>query len=707
MTRDQSLLRLQVFKWFVSALLITLLARLFFIQVLTGEDYAALADKNRIREVSTAAVRGLIVDQAGRALVANRTSLVITVDRQVISDLPDDGADVLSRVAKLLKITVQDINDRITPCGTAGSAPAPICWNGPALQPVPIARDVDSKLALQIMENTLRFPGIGAEVRAERVYPAPESVNAAHLLGYIGPISQEELTNAPADAGYLRTSIVGRAGLEKQYDLMLRGTDGKKILAVDRAGNVTGQIDEIASSPGNYLVTSIDAKLQGVVERELQNAINRARSNNFVADSGAAVVLDVTNGQVLAMASYPTYDPEIWLNGLTNREYKNLISQSNGVPLLHRPTQGLYAPASTFKVVMTAAAEKAGNTLQDRWNCSPDVTISSRVFRNYESRAYGPITLARALEVSCNTVFYRIANELWEASGKDQMKTGRDPIDQMARSFGLGKITGIDLPSESAGRIGGRAWKRENWERNSDVWCKRAKTGYPETAKRDPVWAETLRQFAAENCADGYLFRAGDAVNISIGQGDTVVTPLQIAVAYASIANGGTLYQPRLAKAIIDTKGNVVKEFPPVETGKVGTSQKVLDYLRTALTGTAVEGTTAWVFSGFPLDQIPIASKTGTGQVFNKQSTSWLATFAPANKPRFAVVMMVSQGGTGSGTSGASVRKIYEEIFGVRGNTINPELAIFPKGKPLKQLPSVDQSGATIVIGEVEPRSER
>lgn len=705
--RDQSILRLQVFKWFITALLITLLARLFFIQVITGENYAALADQNRIREISTQAVRGLIVDQAGRPLVANRTSLVITLDRKTISELPDQGSDVLSRLSNLLKTNVEDLKNRITPCGTTGAAPPPICWNGSPLQPVPVARDIDSTLALRIMENTLRFPGVNAEVVAERVYPAPNDANAAHLLGYIGPISEDELAAADPSSGYKRTSIVGRAGLEKQYDLLLRGTDGKKQLAVDRAGNVVGQIGESPSVPGNYLVTSLDARLQGVVERELQNAINRARSNNFKADGGAAVVLDVTNGQVLAMASYPSYDPDIWLDGLTNKEYKALISEANGVPLLHRPTQGLYAPASTFKVVMAAAAEKAGLPLNGLYNCSPEVTISSRVFRNYESRAYGPISLARALEVSCNTVFYRIANELWVKSGKDEVRTGRDPIEKMATTFGLGKLTGIDLPSESAGRIGGREWKRENWERNKDVWCERAKTGYPETAKRDPVWAETLRQYAAENCQDGYLFRAGDAVNISIGQGDTVVTPLQVAVAYAAIANGGTLYQPQLAKAIIDVKGNVVQQFEPKVTGKVDTSPKVLEYLRKSLAGTAVNGTTAWVFPGFPLDQIPIASKTGTGQVFNKQSTSWLATFAPADKPRFAVVMMVSQGGTGSGTGGPSVRKIYEAIFGVTGSTINKAAAIFPNGKPLTKLPSVDQSGATVVIGEPTLRSER
>jgi penicillin-binding protein 2 len=640
-------------------------------------------------------------------LVANRSSLVITIDREVLRTLPDSGDDVLTRLAAQLKTTPQDLRDRITPCGETGSAPAPICWNGSPIQPIPVARDVNSKLALRIMENSVRFPGVNAQVAAERVYPAPFGANAAHLIGYIGPISAAELAAAQPDSEYKRTSVVGRAGLEKQYDSVLRGIAGKKQLAVDRSGNVVGQISELASTPGNYLVTSIDANLQAVVEAELLKAINRARSNNFTADSGAAVVLNVRNGQVLAMASYPTYDPEIWLDGLTNSEYKSLISEANGVPLLYRPTQGLYAPASTFKVVMTAAAEKAGMPLTGNYNCSPEVTISSRIFRNYESRSYGPISLSRALEVSCNTVFYRIANDLWDQSGKDQVKTGRDPIDQMARSFGLGQITGIDLPSEYAGRIGGRAWKRENWERNQEVWCERAKSGYPETAKRDPVWAETLRKYAAENCADGYLFRAGDAVNIGIGQGDTVVTPLQVAVSYAAIANGGTVFQPQVAKAIMDPNGNVVKVFEPKIIGNVNTSKNVLDYIRTALTRTAITGTTAGVFSGFPLEQIPIASKTGTGQVFNKQSTSWLATFAPADKPRYAVVMMVSQGGTGSGTGGPSVRKIYEAIFGVRGSTIDPTKAIFPTGKPNRDLPAIDPSGAPIEFIQSSAKATR
>ncbi|KGA08297.1 MAG: hypothetical protein GM45_5810 [actinobacterium acAMD-5] len=695
---DQVFARIRVLKWFTTALLLTLIARLFFIQVVNNEDYQSQAANNRIREVATPAVRGLIVDQAGRALVANRTSLVITIDRSQLLDLPQDGIEVLNRLSNLLKTSVSDIQNRITPCGAEGSAPAPICWNGTGLQPIPIARDVDVQIALNIMENATVFPSVNAEVVAERLYPAPFGTNAAHLLGYLGPISAEEIEELAGNNLYRSNSIVGRAGLEKQYDAQLRGIDGSKKLAVDRAGNVVGEIGVTPSESGNYLVTHIDAKLQAVVEKELDNAINRGRAAGFKSDAGAAIVMDNSNGAILAMASYPNYDPNIWLDGLTNKEYKSLISEASAVPLLYRPLQGLYAPASTFKVVTAAAAVQTGSNLKALYECTPEATISGRVFRNYESRAYGPISIAKALQVSCNTVFYRLGNKMWELSGKGAMTTGRDPIDQMARSFGYSRLTGIDLPSEYAGRIGGRAWKRENWERNKDIWCKRAKTGYPETAKQDPAWAETLRLYAVENCAEGFVFRAGDAVNISIGQGDTVVTPLQVAVAYSAIANGGKVLEPHIAKAILDPSGKVIKQITPKVVSKLSASKQTLNYLRSALAETTVSGTAAWVFPGFPLDQIPIAAKTGTGQVSNKDSTSWLATFAPANNPRYTVVMMVSQGGTGSGTSGPSVRKIYEAIFGVTGNTVSPANSVFVGGAPSAALPKVDTNGSPILL---------
>jgi penicillin-binding protein 2 len=266
----------------------------------------------------------------------------------------------------------------------------------------------------------------------------------------------------------------------------------------------------------------------------------------------------------------------------------------------------------------------------------------------------------------------------------------------MTRAFGFGTKTGVDLPEDVNGRVGGRSFKQSFWEQNHEAWCKRAETGYPEVAETDPDRASLLKEFAKENCTEGMRFRAGDAVNLSIGQGDTVVSPLQMAVAYAAIANGGTIYEPRLAKAIMNSDGTVAKRIDPQAKGTLPIEPEVRDYIHRSLIGVTNNGTGAAPFVGFPLSQIPIASKTGTGQVTGRDSNSWFVSYAPANDPKYVIVMMVSQGGTGSGTSAPSVRKIYEAIFGVVGNQVFPERSIFSSGSPSESLPTIGRDGLPI-----------
>ena len=255
----------------------------------------------------------------------------------------------------------------------------------------------------------------------------------------------------------------------------------------------------------------------------------------------------------------------------------------------------------------------------------------------------------------------------------------------MAKAFGLGKDTGIDLPAESSGRIADRAWKKAYWEKMKGVWCKGDKTK-----------SAYVQQIYRENCADYWQFRAGDAVNFAIGQGETVTTPLQMARVYSAIANGGTLWKPQIAKAVVSPSGKVVKEFKPIATGRVPVSAGTLSYIRNALAQVPVAGTAVTPFLGFPLDKIPVGAKTGTGEVFGKQTTSWFSTFAPANRPQYAVVMMVSQGGTGGGTGGPSVRKIYDALFGVNGGTINPRAAVLGGNAPPAVLPKIRPDGTLV-----------
>ncbi len=695
---QRSTLRLVILAALLLSLVLTLIVRLYVIQIVSGSAYREAAAANTVREIVNPAVRGLILDQAGRPLVSNRTSLVVTVDRVTLQREKDKGVGAIDRLSTLLDMPKAQIEDRLKNCGTEGAKPPPICWNGSPFQPVPIARDVSTQTALTLMEQRTQFPGITARLDAVRTYPTPFNVNAAHILGYLGPVTEQQLQaqgDSTAWDRLRRTDVVGRSGLESEYDMDLRGRPAVTTLAVDTAGRVTGTMDTKPAQPGDYLVTTIDAHLQAVVEKQLVQAVQRAQAQGYPGDSGAAVVVDVRNGHILAMASYPTYDPRIWVGGVTKKQFTDLVKSDS---LSSNAIQGLFAPGSTYKVISTAAAGRSGLSLYGKYRCPSQVKLGTQTFRNFESSAYGPITLARALEVSCNTVFYAIADQLWQrAGGPNATSTSPDPIAEVARSFGLGSRTGIDLPGEAKGRVSSRTFKAANWEQMKSTWCRNAVEGYPETRKTNPKLADYFTALDKENCADGFRWREGDALNAAIGQGDTAVTPLQLAMVYATIANGGTLYQPQVVKAIMGADGKVVREVQPVVKGKVQVPRSALNFLRGALPGVTTDGSGKAPFAGFPLDRIPVASKTGSAQVTgNKVSTSWFASYAPANKPRYAVIMMVTQGGTGSKTSGPSVRKIYEALFGVKGSSIDPGNSVLVGGTPQRDLPRIRPDGTPV-----------
>lgn len=696
---ERSSLRLLILGVLVLSLLGTLVARTFYLQVMTGSTYRAAAADNTVREVVEPAVRGLVLDQAGRPLVANRTSVVVTVDRMALKSEPDDGKAVIKRLAKILDLPIKRISERLLNCGTEGAPAPPICWNGSPYQPVPVASDVDTQTALTIMERRRDFPGVAAKLTAIREYPQPFNVNAAHILGYLGPVTEEQMTaqgDSTAWDRLRRTDVVGRSGLEKQYDAELRGTPGITTLAVDTAGHVTGTLESRAPVAGDYLVTSIDAHLQTVVEEQLVAAINRARTQGYPGKSGAAVVIDVTNGRILAMASYPTYDPQIWVGGVTKKQFQELMTSD---ALSSNAYQGLFAPGSTFKVISTAAAGKEGFDLHSYYPCPAKVDVGGQKFSNFESSAYGSITLSRAIEVSCNTVFYGIAERMWKkAGGPEAGPDGADPIADVAHMFGLGAKSGVDLPGEATGRVSSREFKQAHWEEMRDRWCANAAAGFPETRKTNPKLADYLTAIDKENCTDGNLWRAGDALNAAIGQGDTIVTPLQMAMVYAAVANGGTLYQPQVAKALVRGDGKLVKEFPPIVKGTIDVPKSTMKFLRQALPGVTKRGSGEKPFAGFPLNKISIASKTGSAQVTgDKVSTSWFASYAPADQPRYAVVMMVTEGGTGSKTSGPSVRKIYEALFGVKYGTVIPSRSVLVGGQPRDSIPVIREDGSPVI----------
>ncbi len=676
--------RLIILQVLLVSLVLTLLGRVAWMQV-TGTGQAAAAADSRVRSIVLEAPRGLIVDQAGRPLLRNRAATDVLVDRAILAAEPDKGAAVIAQVSALSGEPEATIRARMIACGQPGADTT--CFTGGPYEPVPVVVDTNVEAVMDLLENPDKYPGISVRTRSQRDYSQLGALNAAHLLGYLGKPTQQELQ---ADAALYAGGLKGRGGVEASYDEQLRGTDGSEKIALDRTG-ITGKVvSETAPIPGSNVVLSIDANLQTVVEQQLQGAVDRARFQGFAADSAAAVVMDVTNGQILAMASLPTFDMKVFEGGLTADEYTQLTGGDK--PLLDRAIQMELAPASTFKVVSTSAAARAGYDLTEKYDCPSTFWVGKQSFTNHESAGYGALDVKQALEVSCNTVFYKFANDMYFADGGEHPTgTPTELFTNTAKEFGLGKKTGVDLPGEAAGRITDRARKQADYVELKDIYCKRAVDGYPE--EPDPAQAELFRKYAEEYCQDGDRYRVGDAINFSVGQGDTLVTPLQQAMVYAAVANGGTLYQPHVGKAIVAPTGEVAEKVQPKVIGRLPDDPKTLAFIQDALTGVTREGTAASAFAGFPLDEIPVASKTGTAEVNGKQSTSWFASYAPADNPRYAVIMTVTQGGTGVGTSAPSVRAIYEAIYGIQDGKADPARSVLVGGAPNPNVPQVP--GAT------------
>jgi penicillin-binding protein 2 len=694
-SQHRSRLRLFVMQVLFLSLFVTLFARLWYLQVFTGEEYQAKAAEQSVREIVVQPPRGLIVDAMGRPLVTNRTSWVVSVDRTVLGKMSEADRDaLLHKVAKAVHEPYADLVARTILCGQPGAV-AGTCWNGSPFQPVPVARDVAQATAVQISEQSEDFPGVVAQRESVRSYPAPFGINAAGVLGYLSPITSDELDEAVKtdDRSLNGASVVGRAGVEKSYDQWLRGIPGYEKVAVDSMGRVLGDSGQVAATPGDTLVTSIDAKLQGVVETQLHDAIATARKTydkvthkNYVADSGAVVVLDAKNGSVIAMAGQPTYDPSVWVDGISKKQLKSLTSKKSGDPLLFRATQGQFAPGSTWKPIMTVGAFNHGFGPDSRLDCSSGVQVGNRWFKNYESASYGMIDFAHALQISCDSFFYRVGLSFWNRFGSDASDVNaKDPLVSEAKSFGFGDKTGIDIPGEASGRVADRRWKLDYWNAMKGHYCKIDRQN--KTGKRD-----YLHVFAHEFCLEGYRYPITDAVNFSIGQGDTIVTPLQLARAYAALSNGGTLFAPRVAKAVVDPQGHVVKRIKPVVQGHVKSKKSALRYVDTALQGTPRVGTLAWKFGGFPLDEVKVRGKTGSAEVYGKQSTSWVATYTKD----YVVVMMVTQAGTGSGTSGPAVRKIWEALYGIDGEEVDANRSVIPGVVPPRRLPVFTKDGSIL-----------
>ncbi|MFD3541355.1 penicillin-binding protein 2 [Streptomyces sp. NPDC058662] len=686
-------IRLIMIQVLVLSMLITLGGRLWYLQIRNGAEYYHEAKSNHVQRVVQPAVRGSILDARGVPLADNETRLVVSASRTELMKMKDRGKAVMTRLAGVLDMRPTEVMDKVRLCDSETPKP---CWNGSPYQPIPVTLEATTQQALQLRERPEDFPGITAEPTAVRRYPAPGGARTSQVLGYLSPVTDDEIQKAKdTDSPHLRSDQVGRSGIERTYDKQLRGKAEVTSYEVDNLGRVMGQTKSDPGVPGSTLVTSIDARVQSAAEYELQQAMKTVRQETdkitgrkYEADSGAVVVMEARTGRIVAMASQPDYDPNAWVGGISGSDYAKLTSKSSNYPLLNRAIQGQAPAGSIFKVVSASAAVRAGYAFDSKYNCSSSYSLGGRSFANFESKGHGPITLGDALKFSCNTVFYALGHKEWQRDGGlEPKKDAHDWFYRTAREFGLGSETGIDLPNEVTGRIPDRGWKKSFWAANKNSWCKQGKKG-----------GTYVEQIAYESCLEGNQLKAFDSINFAIGQGDVLVTPIQMATAYSAISNGGTLFDPTVGKAVISPDGKRIEMIKPRAHGRLPIDAKTVSDLDKGLRSVvAPGGTAAWRFGGWPLDKIPMRAKTGTAQVYGKQTTSWLATYTDD----FTIVMTISQGGTGSGASGPAVRNIYNAIYGLdMAGKQDPKKALLPR--PEAKLPRIHPDGS-IDAPEIRP----
>ena len=665
------------------AAVVVLGGRLWYLQVLDTTQYKALAQVNQTRQIVVPAVRGAITDDTGSPFVRNETEMVVSVNMMDLSQqTTDDGAAVLSKLAPLLHLSDKALSEKVRLC-TRG-VPQP-CWTGSPYQPVPVADHVSDATALQIMEEPKVFVGVTASLQPVTDYPMPSGANPSQVLGYLQPITQSEMAKEHLpETGFAGDDLVGQAGLEAQYNTELTGKPGNQIVSVNAAGDVLNTVGGTPAQTGDTLVTSINAKVQADAQQALNTAIERSRASGNSVNQGAAVV-ETTSGRIVAMASYPNYNPSVWTNGISQSEFNYLFGTASGDPVMNWASQGQYAPGSTFKITSTAAAVANGFSLNGTYNCPASYSIGGQSFANDGEPSLGPISFRTALIQSCDTVYYEVAYQMWQTDDNKAnfQLNPHAPIQKMQQAeldWGFGNYTGIDLPEESPGTIPTRQWLYNYYEDNAHKgqnWCKNGKAN-----------GSYVQQIEYDDCQSGYVWGPGQAVIAAIGQGYVTSTPLQLTNAYTALADGGKLYSPRIGEALVSASGKLVQEINPPVIRKVDASSETLAYIRSALAGVVTQGTAAGAFGGFPLNQVCVAGKTGTAQVEGGKSTSVFASFAPCNNPQFVVIVMLPNSGYGASAAAPAVRAIWDGIYGLEGHK-----AALPGGK----LPPVPGTGKATV----------
>jgi penicillin-binding protein 2 len=629
---DRASGRLRALALLVALMFIALTTRLWFLQVLEGPSFRASARENSVRFEYLEPLRGVIYDSTGKKVVANRPSLQVRVTRD---DLGPDAEQVVLRLAKVLNMDVGDLSKAI---------------NNPqyyTFQAVPVAEFVPEAVKAYIGEHQDQFPGVEVRKASVRRYPFGEML--AHSLGYVGLITEDALQKVD-QTDYSQDDVIGRAGLESVYEKYLRGSRGKQKFIVNADGEVIRAAARIDATPGDDLHLAIDAGWQEIAEQELGAGMDRARTltdsngEHLRATGGAVVVLDADTGAVRAMASLPTYDPRWYVRGLTE-DQANYLSNDDLAPSVNRATGLAYTPGSTLKSItgLIAAKELPDVDLHGYYPCVTSYvhgTDTLHPFENWEPVPGNPITFSEALRMSCDTFFYRFGSEFYQYWVDHQLSPNSQPLEEDLRQWGFEQPTGIDVGGEATGLVPDAKWAEDHPE-------------LFEAGRWQPF---------------------GDILTMT-GSGNITVTPMQLAVAYGAIANGGRLCRPYVVQSITDPNGKTLEDTPAHCGRKLPYAPEDLSYIRQALAGVVSGGTASCAFSGFPLSEVPVAGKTGTaerGSPDQFQDTSWFAAMVgPTEHPDYVVVTMVEQGGFGAQVAAPITRAIIERIEGL-GDTPQP-----------------------------------
>jgi penicillin-binding protein 2 len=593
-------LRIAILGALIVAAIATVLLRLWSLQILDGEHYRALAKDHGILDVRVNPPRGEILDRNGRILVDNRTVMTLQLRP---SDLPSDRTErrrELARLGDLLGLSQREIRRRVR---------ATPQYAG---YPVVLKQGLDRRLLFYLLENKESFPGVSVERTYVRKYP--EGTLAAHVLGLVGQISPRQLKRPKYD-GLQPGDIIGQAGVEYSYDRFLRGTAGSQRIQVDALGRPRGTLGSRPARAGDNLRLTLDSGLQEVGESALRDR----------GLPGAFVAMNVNSGAIVGMGSYPTYDPTFYTEPHTKGEYDDFGSQP-GDPLVDRADQGGYPTGSTFKPITATAALEEGLIGPDTiFNDTGSLDIGGLVVHNAGGAANGAIDMSTALQVSSDVYFFSLGLHA-EASGKGGQ------IQDWARAYGLGQKPGIDIPNAGAGLIPTPAWRNRVYRSHDNPYI-------------DRPWNQ------------------GDNVNLAVGQGDVMVTPLQLARAYAALANGGNLVRPHLGGRIVNVDGKTVERIKPPPARHLRISEGTRNVIMGGLERAAMEpgGTSYSVMGGFPF---PVAGKTGTAERGpGREDQSWYSVVAPYNDPQIVVTVTVENGGFGVESAAPIARSILERYF--------------------------------------------